>query len=136
MGKAGAVLVAAFVCAHGAFAGSDPFEQVRSGLKAGQRVIRIPKGIYEVAPQRGARSYLRLDGVKDVTVDFSGSELRGLVHARVFHLENCENVTIRNLVVDYKRLPFTQGRITAVDGEKSWQVKILAGYESVHRIYA
>lgn len=130
MRKSIVVLAAVVGCVAGAFAEDDPFELIRSALKEGRRTVTVPKGVYEVAPAKGSRAYLRLDGVKDVTLDFSGSELRGLVQARVFHLENCENVVIRNLTVDYVRLPFTQAEIVSVDAEKSWVVRILAGYEA------
>lgn len=59
-----------------------------------------------------------LKGVKDVTLDFAGAEL--LLHGKIqpFILEDCTNVTIRNVSVRYARSPFTEGIVcSATDRE-------------------
>ena len=49
-----------------------------------------------------------------------------------FFLAGCNNVTIRNIVIDWDSLPFTQGRILAVDADTREVVfKPDPGYEFI-----
>jgi hypothetical protein len=44
-------------------------------------------------------------------------------------LENCRDVTLRGLAIDYDPLPFTQGRIVALAPDKAWlEFEIIEGY--------
>lgn len=59
---------------------------------------------------------VRLEGVRDVTLLAEGvtlvaENIRGIA----LRFEDSQNVTVKGLTVDYDPLPFTQGRITAVD---------------------
>ena len=105
----------------------DPLDTVRAALARGERRISIAKKVYLVKPKDGD-AYLSLKGLSDVSIDFGGSELRGLVNTGFFRLESCTNVTIRNVVLDYATLPFTQGTILASEADQVWTVKILGGY--------
>jgi hypothetical protein len=45
------------------------------------------------------------------------------------NIDDCRNVTLRGLTIDYDPLPFTQGRITALGEDKSWiEFEIFDGY--------
>lgn len=44
---------------------------------------------------------------------------------------NCQNMTVRNVNIDYNPLPFTQGHITAVNDKKSFEVKLDDGFPSL-----
>ncbi len=105
----------------------DPLDTVRAALARGERRISIAKKVYLLKPRDGD-AYLSLKGLSDVSIDFGGSELRGLVNTGFFRLESCTNVTIRNVVLDYATLPFTQGTILASEADQVWTVKILGGY--------
>ena len=105
----------------------DPLDAVRRDLAAGKREISVAKRAYAVRPKDGG-AYLSLKGLSDVTIDFGGSELRGLVNTCFFRLEACTNVTIRNVTLDYVTLPFTQGEIVASDADATWTVKLIPGY--------
>ena len=105
----------------------DPLDAVRRDLAAGRREIRVAKRVYAVRPKDGA-AYLLLKGLSDVTIDFGGSELRGLVNTCFFRLEACTNVTIRNVTLDYETLPFTQGEIISADADATWTVRLISGY--------
>ncbi|MDR1281236.1 MAG: right-handed parallel beta-helix repeat-containing protein [Opitutaceae bacterium] len=49
--------------------------------------------------------------------------------AGAFALDHCENVTLRDFSVDYDPLPFTQGKITAVNRDAgTFDLQIHAGY--------
>ena len=105
----------------------DPFEIVRKALVRGERHVVVPKSLYYVKP-KSSGAYLHLKGVSDVTIDFSGSELRGLENVGFFRLDFCTNVTIRNVTLDYQNLPFTQARIVSNDRHGSQLLQILDGY--------
>ena len=109
------------------FCAFDPFDAVREQIRAGKKLVTVPKGVYTVAPKDGG-TYLSLKGLSDVVVDFGGSEIRGKVTTGFFRLENCTNVTVRNVTLDYRTLPFTQGEIVASDKDKTWTVKLIPGY--------
>ncbi|HNX35482.1 MAG TPA: acetylxylan esterase [Kiritimatiellia bacterium] len=105
----------------------DPFDAVREAVARGERHVTIPKRLYLVKPKDGG-VYLSLKGIADTTIDFSGSELRGLVNTGFFRLECCTNVQIRNVTLDYRTLPFTQATILSSDKDKTWTVKVIPGY--------
>lgn len=105
----------------------DPLAFVRAELAKGSRVVRVPKGQYDVAPEGDA--YLHLKDVSGVTVDFGGSLLRGTRQATMLRLEDCSDVTVANLAIDYPYdLPFTQGVIERRGPDGEWDVRIAEGY--------
>lgn len=110
---------------------ADPFDFIRERLAKGEKAIRVPTARYDVAPKAkvgDALAYLVLRGLSDVTIDFGGSELVGLLRTRVVDALACTNLTLRGLTVDFAELPFTQGEIVKVDGEGAWDIRILDGY--------
>ncbi|MBK1859600.1 alpha-1,3-galactosidase-related protein [Cerasicoccus arenae] len=52
-----------------------------------------------------------LTGIRNAIIDGSGS--RFIFHGRIcpFHLDACQQVTIRNITIDYERTTFSQGEI-------------------------
>ena len=106
----------------------DPVAYVKAALAKGAKTVKVPKGTYEILPEGDETSYFRLCGLRDVTVDFSGSKLIGKVRTRMFDFVGCTNLTVRNVTVDYAELPFTQATIEKVDAEGNWDVRIVDGY--------
>jgi len=107
----------------------DPVKFVKAELARGAKTVRIPAGRYLIAPDGDDETvYFRLEGLRDVTVDFGGAELVGTVRTRMFDLLHCTNVTVRNVSVDFRELPFTQAVIEKVDAEGNWDVRIAKGY--------
>ncbi|MCF7847968.1 MAG: right-handed parallel beta-helix repeat-containing protein [Kiritimatiellales bacterium] len=94
-------------------------------LSAGKKQIVVPKGVYRLSPEH--RVHLAFSGVEDTTIDFQGSEIICSEPTRAIDIENCRNLTLINLGIDYDPLPFTQGPITAV-GKKFIDVEIHPGY--------
>ncbi|MBQ3096769.1 MAG: right-handed parallel beta-helix repeat-containing protein [Kiritimatiellae bacterium] len=107
---------------------ADPLDFVRKEIGAGKKSVVVPKGRYWIVPPEGVATYLELNGVEGVTIDFSGSELVGIAKKRMFRLGSCTNVTLRNVAVDYADLPFTQATIEKVDADGSWDVRVIPGY--------
>lgn len=96
-------------------------------LKAGKTQIIIPPGRYRVTPRNGV--HLRLKNLRRVTLIAEGVELVCTETTRALDLEDCVNLTIKGLVIDYDPLPFTQGAITALGDDKRWvEFTLFAGY--------
>ena len=107
----------------------DPCDFVRARLAAGERNVRLPRGVYAVEPRDADRRvYLRLKGLKDVAIDFGGSRFLCREKTRFLDLVGCTNVTVRNFTVDYDPLPFTQAIIEKIDADRNWDVRIVPGY--------
>ena len=100
---------------------------IAAELAAGNKRIVIPEGRYRVQADRG--SHLVFSGLADVEIIAENVELVCTSTVRALLFEDCSNVTLRGLAVDYDPLPFTQGRITAMAEDKSWiEFEIAEGY--------
>ncbi len=78
---------------------------------AGKADVRLvfAKGRYDLHGKRGP--YLRLKGVRGLTIEGGGAELVGHEIAGFFSFDNCREVTIRNLTIDMDPLPFSTGEV-------------------------
>ncbi len=108
------------------FAETDVVEFVRARIAAGDRHIVVPRYRGHVTPR--GDTYFELRGLKDVMIDFNGCDLFGTRRVRFFSIENCTNVVVRNLSLDYDPLAFTQARITAVGADGEWDLEVVDGY--------
>lgn len=106
----------------------DPIAYVNGQIADGSKNVTVPRGRYWLTPPHDATSYFEFTGLNDVTIDFSGSELVGMVKTRMIRLVSCTNVIVRNATVDYADLPFTQAKIEKVDVDGGWDVRIIPGY--------
>ncbi len=104
----------------------DPMELVSAEVARGEKTILVPKAVYEIDTDK--RVYFDLSGLDGVTIDFQGSRLNGGRRTRMFNLSDSTNVVLRNVTIDYRRLPFTEAVIEKVDAEKNWDVRIVEGY--------
>ena len=87
-------------------------------LAAGNKRIVIPHGRYRVQAEHG--NHLVFKNLTDVEIIAENVELVCTSTVRALSFEDCTNVTIRGLTVDYDPLPFTQGKIIAMAPDKSW----------------
>ena len=100
---------------------------IDSELAAGNKRIVIPQGRYRVQAERG--NHLVFKNLSDVEIIADHVEMVCTSTVRALRFENCSNVTIRGLTVDYDPLPFTQGTITAMAPDKSWlDFEVAKGY--------
>jgi hypothetical protein len=71
---------------------------------------------------------------KDLTIHANGSTLLVSNNPTMggFYFQDCSNAVIRGITLDYNPLPFTQGRITAVNTSlKYFDLQLDAGYPSL-----
>ena len=87
-------------------------------LAAGNKRIVIPHGRYRVQAEHG--NHLVFKNLSDVEIIAENVELVCTSTVRALSFEDCTNVTIRGLTVDYDPLPFTQGKIIAMAPDKRW----------------
>jgi hypothetical protein len=99
------------------------------GVRSGSAEIVIPPGVYRGGPLPNAKDHLRLSGVKNTVIRAVGVTLFCTDPTRAITLQNCSQVTIEGLTIDYDPLPFTQGDIVDGDAQAGWiDIKIHAGY--------
>ena len=87
--------------------------------KQGTKLVFAP-GRYDInggpMGQRGRRqSSLNINNINNLTIEGNGAELIGCDYSTMFHFTECHNITINNLTVDWDPVPFTQGKVVAVD---------------------
>lgn len=100
---------------------------IAAALASGEKTIVVPPGRYRVDPESG--EHLRFAGLQDVTLVMEGVEMVCTETTRAITIENCRNLTIKGLTIDYDPLPFTQGRIVEISEDTSrLTVEILDGY--------
>lgn len=106
---------------------ADLREIITTALAAGEKTIVVPPGRYRVDPENG--EHLRLAGLENVTLVMDGVEMVCTETTRAITIENCRNLTLRGLTIDYDPLPFTQGRIVEISDDTSrLTLDILEGY--------
>ena len=120
--------IAWLACAASAnAAATDLPTLIADALAAGRKQITIPPGQYRLTPTN--REHLRLQGLRDVEIIAHGVELICTQTTRAITIQDCHNLTIRGLTIDYYPLPFTQGRIVdRADDFSSFTFEIIHGY--------
>ncbi len=100
---------------------------INRALAAGQKRIVVPPGRYRVTPQQ--QCHLRLRDLQDIEIIAKDVEMVCTETTLAVNIENCRNVALRGLTIDYDPLPFTQGRIVAMAPDKAWlEFEIIDGY--------
>jgi hypothetical protein len=100
---------------------------IANELAKGNKRIVIPQGRHRVQADSG--SHLVFSDLSDVEIIAEDVELLCTTTVRAVLFEDCKNVTLRGLSVDYDPLPFTQGRITAMAPDKKWiEFELAQGY--------
>jgi hypothetical protein len=115
-------------------AGKAMLQQIKEATEDGLSEIKVPKGNYRFAETSGGNRpyFIQFRGISNFTIDFQGSTLWFENEATGIVTSKSENLTIKNAVLDWDPLPFTQGIITAVHPDSSsFDVRIDPGYERV-----
>jgi hypothetical protein len=109
--------------------------KLRQGNK-GPVTIQVPTGTFRLEMPDGASTREKhLSLVKLTNVTLAGSAGTELVFGSAFHggigLNRTQNVTIRDLALDFDPLPFTQGTVVAVNSRKHYiDFELESGYPS------
>lgn len=79
-------------------------------------VIVFPRGRYDFHPDPDSEQTIAmaLRGARNIEVDGGGSEFVFHGRMKVFHVEDCENVTLRNFSTDWDRPYISQGEFVSV----------------------
>jgi hypothetical protein len=91
-----------------------------AAVKAGKASFSVPKGVYRFSKTVNRRpTHINLNGVKNFTLEGNGSSFYFENFATAIQVYKSKNVKIRNLVLDWDPLPFTQGTVLSVDYAKN-----------------
>ena len=92
------------------------------------------KGKYDLFEGKNKFSLIELKNAKNIIIDGNGSEI--IIHDPLkgfFSIFKSENIIVKNLIIDYDPLPFTQGKIVGVDIKgKTFDFKIDKGFPSLN----
>ncbi|MDR1336323.1 MAG: right-handed parallel beta-helix repeat-containing protein [Tannerella sp.] len=96
---------------------------IQAAVSSHDARVVIPPGIY-----RGPAPFLSLQNVSDLEIIADGVTMICETKVRALALNNCKNVKIKGLTIDYYPLTFTQGDIIAVT-DSYVDVRIHDGYD-------
>ena len=100
---------------------------INSRLDAGQTTIIVPPGRYRVQPM--GNTHLSFENRNNVTIIADDVEMICTETIGAIRITGCTNFKLQGLSVDYDPLPFTQGEIVAISGDKKiLTVDLIDGY--------
>lgn len=114
-------------------AGKEMLALIEKAVREKAPEVKIPKGDYRFAETTGARpTHILLKEISNLTIDFQGSTLWFETQASGIVLTKYENLTLKNVTLDWDPLPYFQGTITAVDtAANTFDMRLDEGYERV-----
>lgn len=97
-----------------------------------ETTLTIPPGTYRLS-----KKGLQLRDLKNRILKAEGVTILGTeLSPSALQVHECQNVTITGLTLDYDPLPFTQGRLTAVDAKsRTADFEVSAGYPDLTDVY-
>ena len=102
------------------------------GLTGSVSKLIFKKGTYDLySSDKNEKSHMiMLSGANNILIEGNGAEI--IIHDPLkgfFNIFKSENIIVKDLFIDYNPLPFTQGKIVAVDVKnKSFDLKIDEGF--------
>lgn len=101
-------------------AGAALQADLKKAVAEGKKSFQAKKGVYRFTETEGKRPFfLNFINAKDFTFDGGGSQFYFEKDATAIQVYKSSNVKIRNLVLDYDPLPFSQGEVVSVDYRKN-----------------
>lgn len=136
-----------YVSAYGAFPddGQDDLNAIKNAVLYANLFsntsnpvnLVFEKGVYDIFPPSETNYALVFNGVDNVVVEGNDSEI--VIHnpeSGFIQFLSCMNVIFKNIRVDYNKLPFTQGKVTAIDiSNKTFDFMIDPGFPSLEEAY-
>lgn len=123
------LLTGAVIAADGATDLPATLKEFEAGTA---RELTIAPGIYRL-PKTG----LVLRKLKDRVIHAEGVTVLGTdLNVSALQLQECTQITLTGLTIDYDPLPFTQGRLTAVNqGARTADFEVSTGYPDLSDVY-
>lgn len=116
--------------------GADPRfiqTQINQAIESGASQVVIPSGRYYTAPID--QVHLLIRDAHDLEIVADGVEMVCTETTQAIQIDNCSNLSLRGLAIDYDPLPFTEGRITSMSPDKQiHEIELFGGYPSEGRI--
>ncbi|MEK6795056.1 MAG: right-handed parallel beta-helix repeat-containing protein [Spirochaetota bacterium] len=103
---------------------------VYEAYNAGKKEVTIPPGVYRISPPSSHSSiHLYLTNMSDFTVNAPDVTMLCTETCPSIRLDNCSNVLIRGITVDYDPLPFTQGTVLSIGtNDRDIEIALHDGY--------
>lgn len=98
---------------------------------AGEKRFVVPPGQYRFGP--GGAESLAVRGAKDFEIDATGSTfwLYPFQRKDGILIDNCRNVTLKGLTVDYSPTPYSQGVVTEINSTEGYiAMRVEPGFSS------
>ncbi len=98
---------------------------------AGEKRFVVPPGQYRFGP--GGTESLAIRGAKDFEIDATGSTfwLYPFQRKDGILIDNCRNVTLKGVTVDYYPTPYSQGVVTEINGTEGYiAMRVDEGFSS------
>jgi hypothetical protein len=115
---------------------NEPAADVRSlildAIAQNRPQVVIPPGTYRLGPQGNEGVILNLRHARNLEIIADGVTVVCTKRIRAIMFDDCDQVTLRGLTVDYDPVTFTQGKVVEVADDAGWMdVKLDAGYPQV-----
>jgi parallel beta helix pectate lyase-like protein len=89
----------------------------------GLAIVQLAEGAYRVAPESGTRDALPIQGADGLTLRGRGASTRLIItdpSVGAIRLDDCREIRISDLSIDYDPLPYAQGTVVAVAEDDSY----------------
>ncbi len=91
-------------------------------------VVKFAQGDYRLNPG-GAAAFIAFTNATDLVIDGGGANMTFTGFLKFVHLEHCRRVLVKNFTFDFDPLPYTAGRVLAVDAKAgTFDVEIAPGH--------
>ena len=113
---------------------TDDGPAIRQAIEAARRggkpaTVRFERKTYRIAPRDDRWCAFAIEDAKDVTLDGRGATLMLHPDNRALLIYRSGSIAIRDFVVDFDPLPFTQGDVVAIDkAKKEIHLRIHEGF--------
>ena len=111
---------------------SATFDDIRKTLAEAAHhtpaLVKFEPGDYRLSPN-GARAFMAFSHVSDLILDGSGANFTFTGFLEFVDLEDCRRVQVKNMTFDFDPLPYTAGRVLAVNAKAgTFEVEIEPGH--------
>ena len=112
---------------------TDDTKAIRKALEAAVRakgaIVNFENKTYYLGETPDSWFHFELHKARDIEINGNGALLLSCPKNQMFSIKGSRNISLRNLNIDYSPLPFTQGRVTAVNfNEGYFDFSISEGY--------